>query len=212
MRKFSVDCLMSEARKSASDWLFSVTTQLSTSPRTFQLAHSLLDLFHAAQPTLCASELTSVAAAAIMLASKLFEDFDLSTETIVQFPGICADPEELLALERALLSIANWALDLPTATDIIDFLTGVLHSFEVPEQSCWEEYCSRCYRSSAMRHGPAAIAVAGLRLLTRRPTHIDGLLCDPALLASFLTEFSPLGDGPESKPTPSSVPSLRTNT
>lgn len=163
--KLSLACLRSPIRREIMDWLRERSNELLTCSRTFQLAVSLFDLFHASDTTGEVVDWLAIAAAALMAAVNTIERFEISAEYVSRLPHIVVSASEIANLQYFLLARIDWTLDLPTASDVINYLSTVFT--ETPEKEKWEQWADRCYQQSSMRFGPFTIAVAGCRALGR---------------------------------------------
>ena len=161
--KLSLACLRSPIRREIMDWLRERSDELLTCSQTFQLAVSLFDLFHAQNSTAEIADLLAIAAAALMAAVNTLERFEISAEYVSRLPHIAGSASEIASLQYLLLARIDWVLDLPTASDIIQYFCTAL--IDTPAKEKWEQWADRCYQQSSMRFGPFTIAVAGCRAL-----------------------------------------------
>ena len=116
-----------------------------------------------------------------MVAVNTIESFEMSADYASQLPGITANPADIVQIQLALLVAIDWALDLPTASDIINYLCSTLE--ETPPKEKWEQWVDCCYQLPTMRFGPFLIAMAGYYALGRvRPGAVDSSIPVGALL------------------------------
>jgi hypothetical protein len=162
--KLSLACIRSPIRGEIVVWLRECSNELVTSSRTFQLAVSLFDLFHAQHPFTEIADLLAIAAAALMVAVNTIEKFEISAEYVSRLPLVTANSRDITELQSFLLAKVDWALDLPTASDIIDFLCATVS--ETPEKGKWEQWVNRCYQGLSMRFGPFVMVLAGYSALS----------------------------------------------
>jgi len=159
LAKLSLPYLQSPARVSAVKWLRKYSTELGTCSRTFQLAVSLTDLVFSQHNLQNFSGQQAVCAAALMSAVNTIETFEINADYLSQLPGMNVPARDIIQLQFFLLGAIDWALDLPTASDIVSYLSTVLAG--TPERQSWEQWVDCCYQHSSMRFGPFIIAMAG---------------------------------------------------
>ena len=157
--RMSQVCLTSAARAKVIGWVYDRCAEHSTAGRTAQLAASLLDVIHAQEPSLDQESLQSIGAAVLLTSFKIFEQVG---QTSALLAGIRLSQRTLAELEMGILSVVDWALDLPLASDIADFLPLLLPETQFPSKSDWNKFLEKAYRSAAVRAGPLALALAGL--------------------------------------------------
>ena len=160
--KVSHTCLQSRIRKKVIEWVFDRCGELETSARTPQFAANLVDLFHAKEPDIDQANLHAVAAAALMITMKIVESIEFSPAYISQLPGVRVSPRTLVELESGLLAMIDWAIDMPTAADIVDILDQPWLGAQFPPRAQWDEFLGSAYRCAAVRAGPLALALTGL--------------------------------------------------
>lgn len=157
--RMSQVCLMSASRSKVIGWVYDRCAEHSTTGRTAQLAASLLDLIHAQEPSLDQESLQVIGSAVLLISFKIFEQED---QTSALLAGMRISQRTLAELEWGILSVVDWAVDLPLATDMADFLPLLLPETQFPSKSEWNKFLEKAYRSAAVRAGPLALALAGL--------------------------------------------------
>lgn len=157
--KLSFAHLQSPFRRLGVKWLHEHSTELGACSRTFQLAVSLTDLVFSQQSLRDFSGQQAVYAAALMVAVNTIENFEISADYVSQLPDIDVSPRDIIELQYLLLGATDWALDLPTASDIMSHLSTVWAA--TPERQSWEQWVDCCYQLPSMHFGPFVIAMAG---------------------------------------------------
>lgn len=152
-------------------------TQLRTSPRTFQLAANLLDMFHAKQPALPAEDLLAIGVAALSVSIKTVEIEDRYSALIQLLPEDWISATVLTRLEHGLLTLTNWALDSPTATDILHFLSPHLSPLPASHRLHFDAFIISAYKCGVIRFGPLVLTLIALHHFGSRP--------DPAILTAL---------------------------
>jgi hypothetical protein len=197
MAKLSSAYLDSPARRLTTNWLRKCSIELAASSRSFQLAVSLSDLFFSQHHLQDFSERLVVSAAALMAAMNTIESFEMSADYASRLPGITATAMDIVQTQHALLVSIDWALDLPTASDIISYLCATLE--ETPPKEKWEQWVDRCYQLPTMRFGPFLIAVAGYYALRGvQPGDAESIVPVGALLEELERMDCFEGESPDS--------------
>lgn len=160
--KVSQVCLVSVHREKVVGWIYDRCSELGTSTRTPQLAANLIDLYHAQEPDIDPGSLQALGVAALLISLKVLESVDLGPAYIAQLPGVSVSPRTVAELELGLLVVTDWALDLPVAADIADFLCQSLPGTWLSLRAQWDVFLEGAYRNAAVRAGPLALALVGL--------------------------------------------------
>lgn len=190
--KLSLTCLESPIRNQIADWLYRRSSECGTCSRTFQLAVSLFDLFHAQHPTSDLESLYTVSAATLMVAVNTVEVAEMTAEDASNLPDIFASPGDIVQMQYLLLATIEWALDVPTACDVVDCLCRSL--VNTPARNQWEQWSDLCYLRPSVRFGPFTIALGGYIALGGTAFQItDGRSQVSALLEDVAQQDSPEG-------------------
>ena len=163
--KVSAACQQSEVRKKTVEWIYDRCVELGTTARTPQLAGNLVDLFHAKEPDLDQDNMYALGAAALMISIKIVEALDISQAFVQQLPGVQVSASSLAGLERGLLSVSEWTVDSPTATDIVDALSQYFPEVQYAQRVQLDTFLGFAYRSGVVRVGPLILALVGLQHL-----------------------------------------------
>lgn len=151
--------LESAARTKTIAWIYDRCREQATAGRTAQLAASLLDLIHAQELSLDEESLQTIGSAVLLTSFKLFEKKDQAEALLA---GMRVSQGTVAELELGVLSLVDWSLDLPLASDIADSLPLLLPETQFPSKQDWNRFLEKAYRSAAVRAGPLGVTLAGL--------------------------------------------------
>jgi hypothetical protein len=163
-------------REELCNWIFDLCVDYNTSSKTPQLACNLVDSFLSKKRINSPSVLSLVGAIALHIALKLEGDYSFTPQEIQKLCGGKFSLGVIQSTELFMLSILEWKLSKPTASEIMNFMLSAFcpefdFSFLIKRA---EAISALCYADCELsQNSPLVIAVASASHVLDKLNHTE---------------------------------------